>query len=78
MIDAQISDGDFVVIRKQKEASPGQIVVAETEDGEATLKYWFPEKDRIRLQPANHSMKPIYVRNAKILGVLVGVVRKMD
>lgn len=78
MIDAQIADGDFVVIRKQKDASPGQIVVAQTEDGEATLKYWYPEKDRIRLQPANSSMKPIYVRDAKILGVLIGVVRKMD
>jgi repressor LexA len=51
-------------------------VVAQTEDGEATLKHWFPERDRIRLQPANASMKPIYVRNAKVLGVLVGVVRK--
>jgi repressor LexA len=50
--------------------------VAQTEDGEATLKQWFPERDRIRLQPANSSMKPIYVRSAKVLGVLVGVVRK--
>ncbi|MGC4007220.1 MAG: transcriptional repressor LexA [Pirellulales bacterium] len=77
MIDAQIADGDFVVVRKAKEANAGQIVVAQTDDGEATLKYWFPEKDRIRLQPANSTMKPIYVKNAKILGVLVGVVRKL-
>jgi len=76
MIDAQIADGDWVVIKKKQSAHAGDIVVAQTEDGEATLKQWFPERDRIRLQPANASMKPIYVRNAKVLGILVGVVRK--
>ena len=76
MIDAQIADGDWVVIQKKQTAHSGDIVVAQTEDGEATLKYWFPERDRIRLQPANNSMKPIYVKNARVLGVLVGVVRK--
>ena len=76
MIDAQIADGDWVVIQEKQTARSGDIVVAQTEDGEATLKYWFPERDRIRLQPANSSMKPIYVRNARVLGVLVGVVRK--
>jgi repressor LexA len=78
MIDAQISDGDYVVIHKQRTAQPGQIVVAQTEDGEATLKRWFPEANRIRLEPANASMKPIYVKDARVLGVLVGVVRKVD
>ncbi|MDZ4820099.1 MAG: transcriptional repressor LexA [Planctomycetota bacterium] len=78
MIDAHIEDGDYVVIRKQRDASAGQIVVAETDEGEATLKYWFPESNRIRLQPANSSMKPIYVKDAKVLGVVTGVVRKMD
>jgi len=78
MIDAQIADGDFVVIRKQRTAQPGQIVVAQTDDGEATLKRWFPEANRIRLEPANSMMKPIYVRDAKVLGVLVGVVRKYE
>jgi repressor LexA len=76
MIDAQIADGDWVVIQKKQTAHAGDIVVAQTEDGEATLKQWFPERDRIRLQPANSSMKPIYVRNARVLGVLVGVVRR--
>ena len=76
MIDAQIADGDWVVIQKKQTAHSGDIVVAQTEDGEATLKQWYPERDRIRLQPANASMKPIYVRNAKVLGVLVGVVRR--
>ena len=76
MIDAQIADGDWVVIQKKQTAHAGDIVVAQTEDGDATLKQWFPERDRIRLQPANSSMKPIYVKSARVLGVLVGVVRK--
>jgi repressor LexA len=53
------------------------MVVARTEDGEATLKYWFPEKNRIRLQPANAKMKPIYSKSAQVVGVVVGVVRKL-
>ena len=78
MIEAQIADGDYVVVRKQRTARDGQIVVAQTDEGEATLKRWFIEKNRIRLEPANSTMKPIYVKNAKILGVVVGVVRKVD
>src|SRR5215831_17074649 len=77
MIDAQIADGDYVVIKKQKTAQPGQMVVAQTPDGEATLKYWHPEANRIRLQPANSSMSPIYVKEASVLGIVVGVVRNM-
>ncbi|HTN76081.1 MAG TPA: transcriptional repressor LexA [Pirellulaceae bacterium] len=78
MIDAQIASGDFVVIKRQKTAQPGQIVVAQTEEGEATLKYWYPEANRIRLQPANASMAPIYVTDAQVLGVMVGMVRRME
>lgn len=77
MIEAQINDGDYVVVRKQAQASKGQMVVARTEDGEATLKYWYPESKRIRLQPANSNMKPIYVKNAEVVGVVVGVVRNL-
>lgn len=77
MIDAQIADGDYVVIRKQATAHSGDIVVAQTGEGDATLKRWFPEAHRIRLEPANSSMKPIYVKDARVLGVLVGVVRKV-
>ncbi|NQU19992.1 MAG: repressor LexA, partial [Candidatus Nealsonbacteria bacterium] len=77
MVGAHIADGDYVIVRKQRTARKGQIVVALTDEGEATLKYWFPEKRRIRLQPANKRMKPIYVKNAKVLGVVVGVVRKV-
>ena len=78
MIEAQIADGDYAVIKKARQAQPGQIVVAQTEEHECTLKYWFPEKDRIRLQPANSSMSPIYVKHAQVLGVLIGVVRNLN
>jgi repressor LexA len=77
MIEDQIADGDYVIIRRQKAARKGQIVAAVTDENEATLKRWFPEKNRIRLEPANSSMKPIYVKNARVLGVVVGVVRKV-
>ncbi|MEM9645236.1 MAG: transcriptional repressor LexA [Planctomycetota bacterium] len=75
MINAHIADGDYVIITKQENAEAGQIVVAQTPDGEATLKYWYPEVGRIRLQPANDDMDPIYVKEAKVMGVAVGVVR---
>lgn len=77
MIDAHIADGDWVIIQKQSYAYPGQIVVAQTEEAESTLKYWFPESGRIRLQPANSRMAPIYVDNATILGIVIGVVRRL-
>jgi repressor LexA len=77
MIEAQIADGDYVVVRRQSTAEPGEMVVARTDEGEATLKYWHPEKNRIRLQPANSSMEPIYVKQAEVIGVVVGVVRSM-
>lgn len=75
MIDAHIADGDFVVVQKRDSAEPGQMVVAQTPEGEATLKYWHPESNRIRLEPANASMEPIYVKDATVIGVAVGVVR---
>lgn len=77
MIEDQIADGDYVVVQKQRTARKGQIVVALTDEGEATLKRWFPEKNRIRLEPANSAMKPIFVKDARVLGVVVGVVRKV-
>ena len=78
MIEDQIADGDYVVVRKQRTARKGQIVVVQTDEGEATLKRFYPEKNRIRLEPANSTMKPIYVKNARVLGVVVGVVRKVE
>lgn len=77
MIEAQIADGDIVICKKTRTAQKGEIVVALTEEGEATLKYWFPEGDRVRLQPANASMAPIYVRNVQVLGVVTGVLRQV-
>lgn len=74
MVDAHITDGDYVIIQKQDKADPGQLVVAQTPTGE-TLKYWHPEGDRIRLQPANKNMEPIYVKEATVIGIAVGVVR---
>jgi repressor LexA len=75
MINAHIADGDYVVIQKKAVATAGQMVVAQTPDGEATLKYWYPENGRIRLQPANDEMDPIYVNDAVVIGIAVGVVR---
>ena len=77
MIEAQIADGDYVVVKKQERADTGQMVVAQTDEGEATLKYWFPERGRVRLQPANSSMEPIYLNKVSVIGVVVGVVRNI-
>jgi repressor LexA len=78
MINAHIADGDYVVCRKQKTAQSGQLVVAQTPDGEATLKYWFPEAGQVRLQPANSALEPMYVKDASVAGVVVGVVRHLE
>jgi len=77
MIDDGIRDGDYVVVRKQASASNGETVIAMM-DGEATCKRLYVETGRIRLQPANSAMSPIYVDGAQILGKVVGVVRRMN
>ncbi|MCA9667594.1 MAG: transcriptional repressor LexA [Myxococcales bacterium] len=81
MINDGIYDGDFIFVRKQLTANRGDIVVAMIE-GEATVKRYYPEGDRIRFQPANDNMDPIYVhrsefRSVDLLGIVVGVYRKM-
>lgn len=81
MIEAGIFDGDYVFIRKQLQATSGEIVVAMIGD-EATVKYYHPEGDTIRFQPANAAMSPIIVRkkdfrSVNLLGVVIGVYRKM-
>lgn len=76
MIEAHIADGDFVILKKQEQARDGQIVAVRDDDGEATLKKFFKEKHRVRLEPANKTMKPIFRDKVQVLGVLVGVVRK--
>ncbi|MFN7767985.1 MAG: transcriptional repressor LexA [Planctomycetaceae bacterium] len=76
MIDAQIADGDYVVVRKQRTARDGEIVVALLNGEEATLKRFFKEPNRVRLEPANSTMQPIYSAHVDILGVVSGVIRK--
>ncbi|MFL5313304.1 MAG: transcriptional repressor LexA [Myxococcales bacterium] len=82
MIGDGILDGDYIFVRKQVQASPGEIVVALIEE-EATVKRYYPEGDRIRFQPSNPRMKPIYVarddfRETQIIGLVVGVYRRMN
>ena len=76
MIEEHIADGDFVILRRQEQARDGQIVAVRDDDGEATLKKFYRDKNRIRLEPANKTMKPIFRDRVNVLGVLVGVVRK--
>ena len=76
MIQAGIFDGDFVVVQEQSDAVNGQIVVAMVDDG-ATVKTFYREADRIRLQPENPTMEPIYVTNPIILGRVVALIRSM-
>lgn len=81
MIEDGIFDGDYLFVKKTPTAQPGEIVVALIED-EATVKRYYPEGDRIRFQPANAAMEPIYVHKAQfrstmVLGIVVGVYRKM-
>ncbi|HEY0444354.1 MAG TPA: transcriptional repressor LexA, partial [Candidatus Limnocylindrales bacterium] len=72
MIDAHIADGDFVLIRPQSTARNGDIVVAQVEDNGVTLKTFFKEKDRVRLQPANTNYPPLYYDDVRIQGKLIG------
>ena len=76
MIDDHICEGDFAVCRRTSTAHDGDIVVALLDDGETTLKRFFREKNRIRLQPANDAYQPIYTENVQIQGVLTGVIRQ--
>lgn len=76
MIEAGIFDRDYVVIEQCETATNGEVVVALLENGLATLKRYFKEATRIRLEPANSSMSPIFVQKVKIQGKCVGVIRK--
>ena len=76
MIEVGINDGDYVVIEQQENAMNGEIVVALLENGMATLKRYFKEATRIRLEPANRTMSPIYARNVTVQGRVVGLIRK--
>jgi len=77
MIDEHIRDGDFVICERRNAARNGETVVAILENDEATLKKFYRDADnRIRLQPANPRMKPLYPKRLEIRGVVIGVLRK--
>lgn len=78
MIEDGILDGDHVIIEEQSTANNGDIVVALLDNGLATLKRFFKEPTRIRLEPANSSMAPIYATDVKIQGKCVGVIRRFN
>ena len=77
MINAGIYDGDYVIVKRQSTANQGQIVVAMTMENEVTLKRFYKEKDHIRLQPENDTMDPIILPNCQILGIAIGLYRKI-
>lgn len=76
MVEDGILDGDFVVVEETNQARDGDIVVAMIENGVVTLKRFFKESGRVRLEPANSSMQPIYAKNVAIQGKCVGVIRR--
>ena len=76
MIEASIVPGDMVLVRRQESVNNGDIAVALLED-EATVKRFYKEENRIRLQPENRLMDPIYVKDVKILGKVVALMRKL-
>jgi repressor LexA len=78
MVNAHIADGDFVVIRPQQSARNGDIVVAQVEENAVTLKQFFREKGRVRLQPANDAYPAMFYEDVRIQGKLIGVIRRVD
>lgn len=77
MIDEGIFDGDIVVIKKQETADNGQTVVAIIDENEATLKKLYRERNRIRLQPANPDLFPIYRKEVEIRGIVIKIIRNL-
>jgi len=81
MINAGILDGDIIVVRRQQDARDGEIVVALAGDDEsadeATVKRFFSENGRVRLQPENDALEPIYAKHVEILGKVIGVFRQL-
>lgn len=78
MIEAGIFDGDLVIVKQQNTAENGEIVVAMTEDDEATVKRFFKDKHHIRLEPENATMNPLIYKHVTILGKVIGVYRQID
>ena len=76
MVEAGIFNGDYIIVREQKNAMNGDIVVALI-DGEATVKTFYKEQGRVRLQPENSTMEPIYVDDPVILGRVTALIRSI-
>lgn len=77
MINIGIFDGDIVIVKRDRTANNGEIVVAMTDENEVTLKRFYKEKDHIRLQPENDYLEPIILNNVTILGKAIGLYRKI-
>ncbi len=77
MIQEGIFDGDFIIVKKQSTAENGDTVVAIIDDGQATLKKYFQEKEKIRLQPANPEFAPMYRKEVEIRGVVAKIIRNL-
>ena len=77
MIEAGILDKDIIIVEKSNTARNGQIVVAMNDENEVTLKTFYKEKDHFRLQPENSTMEPIILKNVNILGIAIGLYRKI-
>lgn len=76
MIEDHIDEGDYVIVKKSETCKDGDIAVALVDGQDATLKRFYREKGRYRLEPANSTMKPIYSENVEVLGTVVGVIRQ--
>lgn len=77
MVKAGILNGDYILVRQQRDARNGDIIVALIDNEEATVKRFFKESGRIRLQPENDSIEPIYAQNVSIAGKVIGLFRSM-
>lgn len=77
MINRGIFDNDYIIVKRQQNAKNGDIVVAMTDENEVTLKTFYKEKDHIRLQPENDTMAPLLFDNITILGIAIGLYRKI-
>ena len=77
MINRGIFDNDYVIVKRQQNAKNGDIVVAMTDENEVTLKTFYKESEHIRLQPENDTMAPLIFKNITILGIAIGLYRKI-
>ena len=78
MIEDSVQDGDFIIVEEKNTANNGEMVIAMLNENEVTLKRYYREKDKIRLQPANQNLKPIFVQeeDVKIQGIVIGLLRR--